>query len=60
MSAIADPKDKSEPIKVLFVLHDDFDTLDFTGPLEIFSHARHNIKDSGMPTAFAIPLSPEA
>ncbi|KAF2436812.1 class I glutamine amidotransferase-like protein [Tothia fuscella] len=43
MSAIQD--DKSEPIKVLFVLHDGFDTLDFCGPLEMFSHARHNIKD---------------
>jgi len=45
MSAIADTKDKSEPIKVLFVLHEGFDTLDFVGPLEIFSHAKHNIKD---------------
>jgi hypothetical protein len=54
MSAIADTKDKGEPIKVLFVLHEGFDTLDFTGPLEILSQARHNIKDPGM---FIIPTS---
>jgi hypothetical protein len=47
MSAIQDSGDKSEPIKVLFALHDGFDTLDFCGPLEIFSHARHEIKDPG-------------
>jgi len=45
MSAIADAKDNSEPINVLFALHEGFDTLDFCGPLEMLSQARHNIKD---------------
>jgi len=33
-------------IRVLFTLHPGFDILDFTGPLEVLSHARHNIKDA--------------
>lgn len=47
MSAIADDSNgKDAPIiKVLFALHDNFDTLDFVGPLEFFSTALHNPKD---------------
>src|ERR1700686_4127196 len=29
------------PLKVLYAVHPDLDTLDFTGPLEILSHATH-------------------
>ncbi|KAF2403074.1 class I glutamine amidotransferase-like protein, partial [Trichodelitschia bisporula] len=46
MSAIADSRDQNEPIQVLFALHDGFDTLDFTGPLEILSQSQHDFKDS--------------
>jgi len=46
MSAIADtPVDKMEPLNVLFTLHEGFDTLDFCGPLEMFSFAYHKLKD---------------
>ncbi|KAG0650302.1 Isonitrile Hydratase xanA [Hyphodiscus hymeniophilus] len=34
---MASPK----PLRVLYALHPNFDTLDFTGPLEILSHATH-------------------
>ena len=49
MSAII-PEDGEvafEPVKVLFALHQGLDALDFIGPLEILTHARHNPKDSG-------------
>lgn len=36
-----------EPVKVLFTLHQGLDALDFFGPLEILTYARHNMKDSG-------------
>lgn len=47
MSAIAEePQDGPiEQIKVLFCLFPGMDALDFTGPLEIFHAAQHNIKD---------------
>lgn len=46
MSAIVDGNDGPAPIiRVLFALHPGFDTLDFTGPLEVIGNARHNIKD---------------
>jgi len=32
-------------IKVLFTLHPGMDALDFVGPLEVLSHAKHNIND---------------
>lgn len=41
MSAIADDGPQ-KPIEVLFAVHDDFDTLDVLGPLEIFHHAKHD------------------
>lgn len=48
MSAIADTPDGPVPlIQVLFTLHSGFDTLDFAGPLEVLSCARHNTKDPG-------------
>lgn len=37
-----------EPVKVLFALHQGLDALDFIGPLEILTHARHDPKDPGM------------
>lgn len=50
MSAII-PEDgeaaRTEVIKVLFTLYPGFDTMDFAGPLEVLSHARHNISDPG-------------
>jgi len=47
MSAIAEDGDGSmpEPVKVLFTLHQGLDALDFIGPLEVLSHARHDIND---------------
>jgi len=33
-------------IRVLMALHPGMDTLDFAGPLEILSHAQHNISDA--------------
>jgi len=44
MSAIADDKGDLETLQVLFPLHEDFDSLDFVGPMEMFSHAYHNPK----------------
>ncbi|KAL1302434.1 hypothetical protein AAFC00_002827 [Neodothiora populina] len=49
MSAII-PEDGEvafEPVKVLFALHQGLDALDFIGPLEVLSTARHDPKDSG-------------
>lgn len=46
MSAIVENGDKIEPIRVLFTLHEGFDTLDFVGPQEVLNHAQHNIKDA--------------
>jgi len=34
-----------EPIEVLFALHPKFDLLDFAGPLEVLSSARHDFND---------------
>ncbi|KAF2135566.1 uncharacterized protein K452DRAFT_239144 [Aplosporella prunicola CBS 121167] len=44
MSAIviAEASDRPDKIQVLFALHQGMDTLDFTGPLETLSWARHN------------------
>jgi len=36
----------SQPLKVLFHLHPELDTLDFVGPYEILSHATFTPKDS--------------
>ena len=48
MSAIADSSDGPvPPVQVLFALFPGMDTLDFTGPLEVFTSARHNITDAG-------------
>lgn len=49
MSAIAEDGDGTmpEPVKVLFTLHEGLDALDFIGPLEVLSHARHDINDPG-------------
>jgi transcriptional regulator GlxA family with amidase domain len=38
------------PLKVLYAVHPDLDTLDFTGPLEIFSQATHPSSSSSAPT----------
>ena len=32
-------------IRVLMALHPGMDTLDFTGPLEVLSSAKHNVND---------------
>jgi transcriptional regulator GlxA family with amidase domain len=32
-------------IKVLFCLHSGMDAMDFVGPLEVLTHAKHNIND---------------
>ena len=48
MSAVQGGADGPTPaIQVLFTLHPGFDTLDLSGPLEVFGWARHNIKDAG-------------
>jgi len=36
-----------EPIEVLFALQDNFDLMDFAGPLEVFTSAYHDIKKKG-------------
>lgn len=40
-SAVAD----NEPVDVLFALHDQFNILDFAGPLEVLNSALHDAKD---------------
>jgi transcriptional regulator GlxA family with amidase domain len=40
------------PLKVLYAVHPDLDTLDFTGPLEIFSQATHPSSSSAPTPAF--------
>ena len=58
MSAIADSSDGPTPIiQVLFALFPNMDTLDFTGPLEVFSSAKHNISDAGKPCSRFTPLN---
>ena len=47
MSAIAEGGDAPDAIKVLFILHDGMNLLDFAGPLEVLNNALHNISDSG-------------
>jgi hypothetical protein len=48
MSAIrGDDGDSHENIQVLFTLHHNMNTLDFTGPLEVLSRACHDPKDEG-------------
>ncbi|MDA4131997.1 MAG: hypothetical protein OK454_02570 [Thaumarchaeota archaeon] len=39
-SAVAD-----EPIEVLFALHNKFNLMDLVGPVEVLSHALHDLKD---------------
>jgi transcriptional regulator GlxA family with amidase domain len=41
-SAVAD-----EPIDVLFALHENFDLMDFAGPLEVLTSAQHDVNDAG-------------
>lgn len=41
MSAIEDNEVGNKPIQVLFTLHAGFDTLDFTGPLEMLVSAKN-------------------
>jgi len=46
MSAIVEePEGYNEPLKVLITLHDDMDSMDAIGPLEVFSTAQHNAKN---------------
>lgn len=47
MSAIETDDGPTRTIQVLFALHKGFNTLDFVGPLEVFSWARHDVKDPG-------------
>ena len=56
MSAIADDG-PSKPIEVLFAVHDDFDTLDVLGPLEIFHHAK---QEAGEYRCFRLHLSSQS
>lgn len=51
MSAIADDG-PNKPIEVLFAVHDDFDTLDVLGPLEIFHHAKQDGQEAKGAKAF--------
>merc|ERR1712098_340988 len=43
--AIMAATDSVPIIKVLFTLHAGMDAMDFVGPLEVLTHARHNIND---------------
>jgi len=56
MSAIADTpvEGKTEPIQVLFLLHEGFDTMDFVGPMETFHHAKN--EDISKPDARAFVI----
>lgn len=40
-------RDSHRPIKVLFVLHQGIDALDFIGPLEVLSQARYTVGSKG-------------
>ncbi|KAF2836560.1 class I glutamine amidotransferase-like protein [Patellaria atrata CBS 101060] len=47
MSAINENDDGTPSVvNVLFTMHNGMDTLDLTGPLEVFSHAKHNMNDA--------------
>jgi hypothetical protein len=51
MSAIHETGEEagdSEPIQVLFTMHNNMNALDFTGPLEILNYAQHVINDEGL------------
>lgn len=48
MSAIRET-DVDEPIQVLITMHDNMNLLDFAGPLQVLTHAQHNLNDPGMP-----------
>ncbi|KAG5949180.1 hypothetical protein E4U53_006009 [Claviceps sorghi] len=50
-SAVSD-----EPIDVLFALHPKFNLLDFAGPLEIFTSAKHDAKDEAS-KAFEVTIA---
>jgi len=52
MSAIAESNERAPPIRVLFVLHPGFDTIDFTGPYEIFQNTSHDPKNKPGSKAF--------
>ena len=45
MSAIR--SEESEPIQVLFSMHDNMDLLDFAGPLEVLTHVQHDFSNPG-------------
>ncbi|KAL9620144.1 MAG: hypothetical protein Q9160_005259 [Pyrenula sp. 1 TL-2023] len=55
MSAIAESEVSSKPIQVLFTLHAGFDTLDFTGPLEMLVSAKN---ENGSPAFEATTCAP--
>jgi hypothetical protein len=59
MSAIAEDGDGFTPetVKVLFTLHPGLDALDFIGPLEVLSHARHDVKDPGKLASLFPPIT---
>ncbi|KAG9776760.1 hypothetical protein ABEF95_009137 [Exophiala dermatitidis] len=44
MSAIRET-DVDEPIQVLITMHDNMNLLDFAGPLQVLTHAQHNLND---------------
>jgi hypothetical protein len=45
MSAIKE--ESNEPIQVLITMHDNMDLLDFAGPLEVLTHAQHDLNNAG-------------
>ena len=49
MSAIyEEPAGGHEPLKVLITLHEGMDSMDYIGPLEVLTWARHDKKNPGM------------
>ena len=49
MSAIVEePEGYIEPLKVLITLHDNMDSMDAIGPLEVFAQAQHDPKNPGI------------
>jgi hypothetical protein len=45
MSAIRD--ESFEPIQVLITMHDNMNLLDFSGPLQVITHAQHDFNNPG-------------
>jgi len=57
MSAIVDAGERTAPIQVLIALHQGFDTVDLTGPLEILANAAHDNSKKKEARAFKVQIA---